>query len=127
MMISGWRAVVLIVAGLLVVGLLLAVVFWIGVLLAGLSVLAWFNLIVLPRLARRTRIPALVLAVALLPLLAAIGFAAAGLSGAIGGCGIWLIGVVVPRVLVWRLQRRLAQSRYDRAPVRQIDAPFRIQ
>ena len=107
---SGWRTALWMVAGVLVVSLLLAALFWIGVLLVALALVGWFNLVLLPRVALRLRIPQRVIAIALLPVLAAGGLALAGLSGAVAACSIWTIGVALPRVVLWRVRRRLWQG-----------------
>jgi len=106
---SGWRATIILVAGLVVLALLLTALFWLGILLAVLAAVAWFNIFLLPRLAYRTRIPELVLAVALLPISAAAGLGLAGTSGIVAGCSIWVLGVALPRVVMWRLRRRLSR------------------
>jgi hypothetical protein len=127
MVFSGWRALLWLLAALLLVSLLLVAVFWIGVLLAVVAAVGWFNLLLLPRLAVRVRIPELVLAVALLPVLAAGGMALAGLSGVVAGCSVWVIGVALPRVALWRLRRRLWKqvgSGTQLGRVRVIDAEF---
>src|SRR5260370_40850033 len=110
MIFSGWRAVVWLLVAVLIAGLLLTVVFWVGVLLAALAVVAWFNLLVLPNVAARLRTPERLLAIALLPLLAAGGLLLGGLSGLAASSAIWAIGVALPRVALWRLRRRLRQS-----------------
>jgi hypothetical protein len=115
---------VFLVVALLLVGLLLAAVFWIGVLLAVLAAVGWFNLLLLPGLAARLRIPALVLAMGLLPVLAAGGLALAGISGVIAGCSVWAIGVTLPRAIVWRLRRRRQLGGMRLRRVRVIDAGF---
>jgi hypothetical protein len=125
MYVTGWRAALLVVAALVVVGLLLTALFWIGLALAALAAVAWLNLYVLPRIELRTRIPQLVLAAALLPLAAAIGLALAGTGGVVAGCCVWLLGVAAPRALLWRLRRRLRQAQnQSNKPVRVIDTGF---
>ena len=110
MVVSGWRAGLLVLVGLVLVGVLLAAVFWIGVLLAVLASVGWVNLILLPRLALWSRIPQLILAFALLPLLALCGFALAGQSGIVAGGVIWGLGVALPRAALWRMRRRLGRG-----------------
>jgi hypothetical protein len=127
MVFSGWRAVLWLLAALLLVSVLLAAVFWIGVLLAVLAAIVWLNLILLPRVAARFRAPELVLAVALLPVLAAGGMALDGVGGVVVGSAGWAIGVALPRVVLWRLRRRLGQgagSGTGLRRVRVIDARF---
>ena len=108
MRLTGWRPALVVVAALVVLALLLTALFWIGVLLAGLAVIAWFNIFLLPSIAFRTRIPQLVLAAALLPIAAAIGLGLAGSGGLIAGCSVWLLGVALPRLVLWRVRRRFA-------------------
>ena len=127
MVFSGWRAVVWLVAALLLVSILVTVVFWIGVLLAVLAAIVGLNLILLPRLAARFRTPELVLAVGLLPVLAGGGLALDGVSGVVAGCAGWAIGVALPRAVLWRLRRRLgprAGGGTGLRRVRVIDARF---
>lgn len=121
MAISGWRAAALLILGLLVVSLLLAAVFWIGVLLAILALVGWVNLLLLPGLALRLRVPQLVLAIALLPLLAAAGLAVAGTGGVVAGCCVWAVGVALPRAALRRLRRRVRLGETRLSRVRVID------
>jgi hypothetical protein len=127
MVVTGWRAALLIVVGLIIVAALLIALFWLGLGLAALAAVVWFNLVLLPRLAARSRIPELVLAAALMPLLAGAGLALAGTGGLVAGCAIWLLGVALPRALLWRFRRRLERQRQvdpSLHPVRIIDADF---
>lgn len=114
-------------AALLVVSLVLAAAFWIGVLLLVLGAVGWFNLLLLPRLARRARVREIVLALALLPLLATGGFALGGLNGAAAGCAIWVLAVALPRAMVWRFRRKLLRPDGARRlrRTRNIDARYR--
>jgi hypothetical protein len=109
--VSGWRAAILVIAALVVVALLLTALFWLGVLLVTIAACVWFNLALLPRVSARTRIPQLILAAALLPILAAIGYGLAGTAGVIGGSLVWLFGIAVPRAALWRFSRRLDRRR----------------
>jgi hypothetical protein len=127
MVLTGWRAAVILILGLVLVAVFLTALFWLGLALAALGVLAWFNLVLLPRLAVRTRVPELVLAAALVPVLAAVGLMLAGPTGVIAGCSIWVLGVALPRALLWRYRRRLEQQRQvdpGLHPVRIIDTEF---
>jgi hypothetical protein len=63
----------------------------------------------LPRLATWLRISPAWLAIALLPLLIAIGALISGVSGGAWGAGLWLAGIGLPRVLVRDVSRRLRQ------------------
>jgi hypothetical protein len=127
MVLTGWRAALVLIVGLVLVALFLTALFWIGLVLAAVGVLVWFNLVLVPRLAARSRVPELVLAAALVPLLAAAGLALAGTSGLIVGCSIWVLGVALPRALLWRYRRRLERQRQVDPrvhPVRIIDTDF---
>jgi hypothetical protein len=120
---SGWRAILIMLTALVAVALLLTALFWLGVLLAALAAVAWFNIFLLPGVSVRTRIPELLIAAALLPIAAALGLGLAGTGGLIGGCAVWLLGVAVPRGLLWQMRRRL-RSRTPHAPVRILDTRF---
>ena len=109
MIFTGWRAAIVVLIVLVVVALLLTALFWLGIVLAALAAVVWFNIFLLPSIAYRTRIPQLVLAGALLPIAAAAGLGLAGTGGLIGGCSIWLLGVAVPRLILWRVRRRIAK------------------
>jgi hypothetical protein len=126
---SGWRALVWLLIGLLVIGLLLTVLFWAGVLLAVIAAAAWFNLVLLPRVAARLRMNQLVLVIALLPVLGGGGLALGGLNGLAAGGVVWLAGVALPRGLMWRLRRRLGRARgsTQMSRVRVIDSGFRVK
>lgn len=120
---SGWRAGLLVIAAVIIVALLLTALFWLGVLLAALAAVAWLNIFLLPNVSRRTRIPELILAIALLPIAAAIGLGLAGTGGIIAGCYIWVLGVAGPRLAMLQMRRRLrAYSR--KRDLRVIDARF---
>ena len=104
---SGWRATVAISVALLVLVLLLTALFWLGVLLATVAAVAWLNIFLLPSVSARTHIPQLILAVALMPILAAIGYGLGGTVGLIAGSLVWIAGVAAPRAVLWRLRRRV--------------------
>jgi hypothetical protein len=120
MVFSGWRAALWLVAALLVLSLILAAVFWIGVLLGVLAAVGWFNLLLLPRLSIHLRIPELVLAVGLLPVLAVGGMLLAGVGGVVAGCSVWVLGVALPRAVLWRLRRRLWHGRSGGLQLRRV-------
>jgi hypothetical protein len=128
MVITGWRAAVVLVIGLLLIALLVTALFWVAILLAALGAVAWFNMRLLPDIARRVRVRELVLAAALLPVLALAGLALAGSSGIIAGCSVWLVGVALPRGLLRYMLRRAERQRQANLdarlhPVRIIDIP----
>jgi len=129
MVISGWRAGVVLAVGLVLACLLVFALFWVGVLLVACGVVAWFNLMLLPRVARRLRVPEMALAIGLLPLLGIVGFVVGAVSGLAAGIAIWAIGVALPRGLVRYLRRRrLAQESANASlgQVRIIDADFHV-
>lgn len=107
MVFSGWRAGLIVLAALVLIGVLLTAIFWLALLVGAVLGVAWFNLLLMPRLAVRLRLPQVVLAIALLVLLAAGGFGLAGVTGAIEGAAVWLLGVAAPRVVLWRVRRRI--------------------
>ncbi len=124
--VTGWRAAIAVVAVLVLVSLLLAAIFWLAIALAAVAAVAWFNLLLLPRLSVRLRVPILALAVLLLAPLAGVGYLLAGVSGALEGTAIWLLGVALPRAVLWQVQRRLDQRKSDRDRVT-IVLPYRPQ
>jgi hypothetical protein len=89
------------------VGLVLTALFWLAVVFAVLLAVLGLNLVVLPRIAYRIRIPTAVLGVILLVPLAGGGYLLGGMPGAIEGAVIWLLGVAAPRVVLWRLRQRM--------------------
>jgi hypothetical protein len=104
---SGWRAALVILAALVVVGLLLMAFFWLAALGAVIAAVAAFNVVLVPRIARRLRVPELVIVGALLVVLAAGGWLVGGLTAAAAGVVAWLVGVVGPRLVLRRFRRRL--------------------
>jgi hypothetical protein len=89
-------------AGLVVVGLLLAVVAALTGLLVVIALvvcLAVLNLVYLPRAARRLRIPAGWLALTLIPFMILIGVVVDGIEGAAWAIGLWLVAIGLPRAI----------------------------
>ena|SRR5437870_81101 len=115
MVVSGWRALIWLLAGMVVAALLLTFVVWLAVLVAVIAAMAWLNLVVLPRVSTRLRMPYVVVAVVLLPLLAASGLLLGGLSGVVAGASAWLLGVALPQALLLRLRTHLRRASW-RAP-----------
>ena len=116
MVVSGWRALIWLLAGLVVLALLLTFVVWLAALVGVIAAVAWLNLLLLPRISTRLRVPHLVVAVGLLPLLAASGLMLGGPSGLVAGSSAWLIGVALPQALLRRLRARLGRAS-GRAPI----------
>ena len=104
---TGWRAALAIVAALFVVAILLAAFFWLAVLASVIAAVAGFNLLLVPRIARRFRVSELVIVGALLVVLAAGGIVVGGPTAAAAGVVAWLVGVVGPRLALRKFRRRL--------------------
>ncbi|MBV9173761.1 MAG: hypothetical protein JOZ81_27165 [Chloroflexi bacterium] len=127
MRLSGWRAALWGVLALITLMLLLSALFWIGMALAVLAVVAWFNLVILPRIGGRLHVSQLVLAALLLPLLGGIGYIFDGVAGVGGGCALWVIGVALPRAALWRARKRFRYTAQRPMPVRIIEPDFRYR
>ncbi len=104
---SGWRATLAILAALVVVGLLVAAFFWLAMLASVIVAVAAFNVLAVPRLARRLHVSELVIVGALLVVLAAGGWLLGGPAALAAGVVAWLVGVVVPRLALRRFRRNL--------------------
>jgi hypothetical protein len=107
MVVSGWRAALIVLAAIVLVGLVLTALFWLAVIFAVLLAVLGLNLVVLPRIAHRTRIPTVVLGLIFLIALVGGGYLLGGIPGAVEGIVIWLLGVAAPRVVLWRLRQRM--------------------
>jgi 4-hydroxybenzoate polyprenyltransferase len=122
MVLTGWRGLAALVAVLLVLALLLTALFWLAALALAVAAAAWLSLGVLPRLAERLHVPQLALALGLLAVLVAGGLLLGGTTSALAACGVWLVGVALPRAVLWKLRsqlrRRVASGHAD---------PLRIQ
>jgi len=90
-----------------VVGLLMAAFFWVAVLAAVIVAVAGFNVLAVPRLARRLRVSELVIVGALLAVLAVGGWLVGGPVAFAAGVAAWVVGVAVPRVVLRRFRRNL--------------------
>jgi len=112
------------VAALIVVGLLVAVVAALTGLLLILALvigLAVLNVIYLPRIATRFRLPAGWVALILIPFMILTGVVLGGVQGAVWGAGIWLVAIGLPRALgrgLVRRTRRRIETRLDVYDVR---------
>ena len=104
---TGWRAVVWVLIGLLALAALLAAAVWLATLVLVVGAAAWLNLVVLPRLARRLRLPRLALDVVGLAAILALGWLAGRTAGVAVAAGVWLVGVGLPRAFGWQLRSRL--------------------
>jgi hypothetical protein len=125
MVISGWRAAVAVVIGLVVLALLIAVALWVAISLAILGAVLWLNVVVLPRLSRRLRVPRIVLDLICLPVLAGAGWLLNGPTGAVLGALAWLTGIVVPQLVGRRLIARMTTARGGPTTVIVLDSPAR--
>jgi hypothetical protein len=110
MVFSGWRFVVAVLLGLVVLTLLIAVALWVAIALVVLGGLVWLNIVMLPRLSRRLHLPRLALDLICLALLAAAGWLLNGPTGLTLGALAWLAGTAGPRLAANRLAARAAAS-----------------
>ena len=104
---SGWRATLAVMAALVVLALLVMAFFWLAALAAIVAAVAAFNVLAVPRLSRRLHVSELVIVGGLLVLLAAGGWLVGGATAAAAGIVAWLLGVVVPRLVLRQFRRRL--------------------
>jgi hypothetical protein len=104
---SGWRLALALVVGVLFIALVLSAILWLAALLALVIGVAWLNLVLLPRVARRLRVPRLVLDLACLVLLGGVGWLLAAETGVVAGAVGWLVAIGLPRVLSRRYRDRL--------------------
>jgi hypothetical protein len=108
---------VAILAALVVVGLLILAFFWVAVLASAIAAVAAFNVLAVPRLARRLHVPELVIVGTLLVVLAAGGWLLGGPVAVAGGVVAWVIGVVVPRVILRRYRQNLEVTQRGSATI----------
>ena len=94
----------------MLLALLLAVALWVAIALILVGAILWFNLVLLPRLAQRLRVPGLVLELILLPLVAGPGWLIGGPTGAGLGALAWLAGIGLPRLIGRRLRARMRSA-----------------
>lgn len=109
-MLSSRYAVLWVLLGIVLIALMLAVVFWIGVAVAVLAVIAWLNVIGFAMVSARLHVAARVTAAVLLPVAAGLGFALGQTGGLATGTAVWALGVALPQVLLWRLRGRLSST-----------------
>jgi hypothetical protein len=108
--ISGWRAipVALIAAAAFLV--LATLLFWVAVAAAVAIGLVAFQVVLLPRLARRLGLPPLLLVLVLLPICALAGWLAVGeATGPLAGAAAWAILVAAPRLALVHAGRWLGR------------------
>jgi hypothetical protein len=107
MVLTGWRATLAIVAVLVLLALLLVAFFWLAVLASVVAAVAAFNVLLVPRIARRLRIPEQAIVGGLLVILLGGGWLVGGPTAAAAGAVAWLVGVVGPRLVLRRFRRQL--------------------
>jgi hypothetical protein len=90
-----------------VVGLLIAAFFWLAVLASVIVAVAGFNVLAVPRLARRLRVPEVAIVGVLLVVLAVGGWLVGGPVALAAGVAAWILGVAVPRIVLRRFRRNL--------------------
>jgi hypothetical protein len=122
------RAALVALIGLALLAAAVAVLtglFLIVVLVVGLAVL---NLIYLPRIAARVRLPVGWVAMILIPFMILAGEVIAGPEGVAWSVVVWLVAIGVPRAIGQDLLRRLRRELQDRGiqfydvPARRVDA-----
>jgi hypothetical protein len=105
--VSGWRLALALLLALAVLALILAVAVWLAIAVLVIGAVLWLNLALLPRLARRLRVPGLALELLLLPVVAGPGWYFGGPTGAALGATAWLASIAGPRLIGRRLRARL--------------------
>src|SRR5688572_16557100 len=110
---SGWRLALALLVGALFILLIITTLVWLAVLLAVVIAVGWLNVVLLPRVARRLRVPRPVIDVACLILLAGVGWLLGGTTGLMAGAVGWLLGVAVPRLIGWRMRDRVQVATYQ--------------
>jgi hypothetical protein len=123
MVVTGWRAVVALLIVLGLAALLIALAVWVAIALAVVGAVLWLNLVLLPRLARRLRVPGLALQLLCLPFLGGLGWLAGGPKGAAFGALAWLAGIGVPRLAGRHLRARLRGGAPRPSTVIIVDSP----
>jgi hypothetical protein len=99
--ITGWRALPLALIAMAVLAVLALFLLWLAVAAAAVVGLVVFQLVYLPRIARRLRLAPWLLALVLLPLCVFVGWLALGeATGPLAGAGAWALLVAAPRVAV---------------------------
>jgi hypothetical protein len=119
---SGWRLGLALVVGVLFALLVLTTLLWFAALLAIVMAVAILNLVLLPRVARRLRIPRLALDLACLALLAGAGWLLAGTTGLVAGAIGWLVGIGAPRLVAHRLRDRVQVTASTQGEILELEA-----
>src|SRR3982074_2301287 len=107
------------IASLVLAGIALAVLAALTGLLLVLAVgigLAVLNIVYLPSVARKLRLPAGWLALMLIPFMILAGVIVGGIEGAGWAAGIWLVAIGLPRVIGHDLLRRVRKRIEARSP-----------
>jgi len=107
---SGWRATLAVLAALIVLGLLVMAFFWLAALVSVIVAVAAFNVLLVPRIARRVRVPELLIVGCLLVILGGGGWLVGGPTAAAAGIVAWLLGVLGPRLVLRRFRRSLESA-----------------
>jgi hypothetical protein len=107
---SGWRAIPVALAATAAFLLLAALLFWVAVAAAVAIGLVAFQIVLLPRLARRLQLAPLLFVLLLLPLCALGGWLAVGeATGPLAGAAAWALLVAAPRVALDQAGRWLGR------------------
>src|SRR5687768_14308201 len=97
--ISGWRAIPVALVATAVLLLLAALLFWVAVAVAVAIGLVAFQLVLLPRVARRLGIAPLLIVLVLLPICVLGGWLAVGeATGPLAGAAAWAALIAAPRL-----------------------------
>ena len=95
------------VVAITALALLMVAAVWLALVLLAAGGVLWFNLVVVPRLARCLGVPRVALEVILLLALAGGGWLLGATSGLALGCLVWLVGIGLPRLVGARLRARV--------------------
>jgi hypothetical protein len=108
MQITGWRALGLIVLGLLLLVVVGFVLFWVAVAVGVVVGLLLLHVVYLPRWSARLGVSRLGMTLLLLPPLVLVGLAVGGQRAALAAVVIWLAGVAVPGLVGLYIETYLA-------------------
>jgi hypothetical protein len=113
--ITGWRALLLLLAACAVAVAMALTLLWVAALLAVLGLVLWLNVGVIPRLAWRLGVSRWVMDLLVLVALCAGGWLVGGVNGTSAGGAVWLGGVGVPRAVGSWLRRPRRSTRLARS------------